>query len=87
MKANYAGSEYTRDQALAGLKSAIFNNALRKANNTAGLPNGDSLQKSLFGQLGKGVDPKIKFSMKDFMLFRKRGLATEDEMDVKRKRR
>ncbi len=77
-EANYAGSEYTRDQALAGLKSAIFNNALRKANNTAGLPNGDSLQKSLFGQL-EGVDPKIKFSMKDFML--RKGLATEDEMD------
>ena len=77
-EANYAGSEYTRDQAIAGLKSAIFNNALRKANNTAGLPNGDSLQKSLFGQL-EGVDPKIKFSMKDFML--RKGLATEDEMD------
>jgi hypothetical protein len=77
-EANYAGSEYTRDQAMAGLKSAIFNNALRKANNTAGLPNGDSLQKSLFGQL-EGVDPKIKFSMKDFML--RKGLATEDEMD------
>ena len=77
-EANYAGSEYTRDQAMAGLKSAIFNNALRKSNNTAGLPNGDSLQKSLFGQL-EGVDPKIKFSMKDFML--RKGLATEDEMD------
>ena len=76
-EANYAGSEYTRDQAMAGLKSAIFNSALRKANNTAGLPNGDSLQKSLFGQM-EGVDPSNKFSMKDFMV--KKGLATEEEM-------
>jgi len=76
-EANYAGSEYTRDQAMAGLKSAIFNNALRKANNTAGLPNGDSIQKSIFGQLD-GVDPATKFSMKDFLL--RKGLATEDEM-------
>jgi hypothetical protein len=76
-EANYAGSEFTRDQAMSGLKSAIFNSALRKANNTAGLPDGDSLQKSLFGQMD-GVDPSKKFSMKDFMV--KKGLATEDEM-------
>jgi len=77
-EADYAGSEYTRSQAMQGLKSAIFNNALRKANNTAGLPNGDALQKSLFGQL-EGVQPDVKFSMKDFLI--RKGLSTEDEMD------
>jgi hypothetical protein len=75
---NYQGSEYTREQALQGFKSAIFNNALRKSNNTAGLPNGDSLQKSIFGQMD-GVKPDTKFSMKDFML--SKGLATEPEME------
>ena len=77
-EANYKGGEYTREQALEGLKSAIFNNALRKSNNTAGLPNGDSLQKSIFGQLD-GVNPNTKFSMKDFMI--SKGLATEPEME------
>ena len=77
-EANYKGSEYTRDQAMRGLKSAIFNNALRKANNTAALPNGDSLQKSIFAQM-ENVDPSIKFSMKDFLI--KKGLATEEEME------
>ena len=77
-EANYKGGEYTREQALEGLKSAIFNNALRKANNTAGLPNGDSLQKSIFGQMD-GVNPNTKFSMKDFMI--RKGLATEPEME------
>ena len=77
-EANYKGGEYTREQALEGLKSAIFNNALRKANNTAGLPNGDSLQKSIFGQMD-GVNPNNKFSMKDFMI--RKGLATEPEME------
>ncbi len=77
-EANYTGGEYTREQALEGLKSAIFNNALRKANNTAGLPNGDSLQKSIFGQMD-GVNPNTKFSMKDFMIRKK--LATEPEME------
>ena len=77
-EANYKGGEYKREQALEGLKSAIFNNALTKANNTAGLPNGDSFQKSIFGQLD-GVNPNTKFSMKDFMI--NKGLATEAEMD------
>jgi len=77
-EANYKGGEYTREQALEGLKSAIFNNALRESNNTAGLPNGDSLQKSIFGQLD-GVNPNTKFSMKDFMI--SKGLATEPEME------
>ena len=76
--ANYKGGEYTREQALEGFKSAIFNNALRKSNNTAGLPDGDSLQKSIFGQMD-GVKPDTKFSMKDFMI--SKGLATEPEMD------
>jgi len=77
-EANYKGGEYKREQALEGLKSAIFNNALREANNTAGLPNGDSFQKSIFGQLD-GVNPNTKFSMKDFMI--NKGLATKAEMD------
>jgi hypothetical protein len=77
-EANYTGGEYTREQALEGLKSAIFNNALRKANNTAGLPNGDSLQKSIFGQMD-GVNPNTKFSMEDFLI--RKGLATEPEME------
>ena len=77
-EANYTGGEYTRVQALEGLKSAIFNNALRKANNTAGLPNGDSLQKSIFGQMD-GVNPNTKFSMEDFLI--RKGLATEPEME------
>ena len=76
--ANYKGGEYTREQALEGFKSAIFNNAIRKANNTAGLPDGDSLQKSIFGQMD-GVKPDTKFSMKDFMI--SKGLATEPEME------
>ena len=72
------GSEYTREQALGGLKSAIINNALIKSNNSAGLPNGDVLQKELFGQL-EGVDPSVKFSMKDFLI--NKGLATEEYID------
>ena len=71
------GSDYTREQALSGLKSAIINNALVKSNNSSGLPNGDVLQKELFGQL-EGVDPSVKFSMEDFLV--KKGLATEEEM-------
>ena len=63
---------------MQGLKSAIFQNALTKANNTSGLPSGDVLQRELFTQL-KGVDPSVKFTMKDFLL--RKGLATEDEME------
>jgi hypothetical protein len=76
-EASMEGTEFTRKQALSGLKSAILNNALVKSNNSAGLPNGDILQKELFGQL-KGVDPSVKFSMEDFLL--RKGLASEDEM-------
>lgn len=77
-EADYRGSEFTKEQALQGLKSAIFNNALTKANNTAGLPNGDVLQRELFTQV-KGVDPSAKLSMSDFLI--NKGLATKDEMD------
>ena len=72
------GSEFTREQAMSGLKSAILNNALVKSNNSAGLPSGDVLQKELFGQM-KGVDPSIKFSMEDFLI--RKGLSTEEEME------
>jgi hypothetical protein len=77
-EADYKGADFTREQAMQGLKSAIFNNALRKANNTAGLPNGDVLQRELFTQI-PGVDPSAKLSMSDFLI--RKGLATEDEMD------
>ena len=77
-EASMEGTEFTREQALSGLKSAILNNALIKSNNSAGLPNGDALQKELFGQM-KGVDPSIKFSMEDFMI--RKGLSTEEEME------
>tara|TARA_R110000772_G_scaffold22094_2_gene60043 strand:+ start:5696 stop:9439 length:3744 start_codon:yes stop_codon:yes gene_type:complete len=76
-EASMEGTEFTRKQALSGLKSAILNNALVKSNNSAGLPNGDVLQKELFGQM-EGVDPSVKFSMEDFLL--RNGLSTKDEM-------
>ena len=75
--ADMVGTEFTREQALSGLKSAIINNALVKANNSSGLPNGDVLHKELFGQT-KGVDPSIKFSLDEFLL--QKGLSTEDEI-------
>jgi len=76
-EADYKGADFTKEQALQGLKSAIFNNALRKANNTVGLPNGEVLQRELFTQI-PGVDPRAKLSMSDFLI--RKGLATEDEM-------
>jgi hypothetical protein len=81
-EANYANSEFTREQAMAGLKAAIYNNALTKANNTAGLPNGDALQKALFTDL-PGLGQNAKFSMKDFMI--NKGLADEAEMELVQK--
>ena len=77
-EADYKNAEFTKEQAMQGLKSAIFQNALTKANNTSGLPSGDVLQRELFTQL-KGVDPSVKFTMKDFLL--RKGLSTEDEME------
>jgi hypothetical protein len=76
-EADYKGADFTKEQAMQGLKSAIFNNALRKANNTAGLPNGEVLQRELFTQI-PGVDPSAKLSMSDFLI--RKGMATEDEM-------
>ena len=69
---NYKDLEYTKDQAMSGLKSAIFNRALLKANRNGTLPNGDVLQQELFGQL-PGVSPNIKYSMEDFLI--KKGLV------------
>ena len=77
-EADYKGAEFTKEEALAGLKQAIFNNALREANNNAGLPNGDVLQRKLFTQI-PGVRPDAKLSMSDFMI--RKGLATEAEME------
>jgi hypothetical protein len=76
-EADYKGADFTKEQAIQGLKSAIFNNALRKANNTAGLPNGDVLQRELFTQI-PGVDPSVKLSVSDFLVAK--GMATKDEM-------
>jgi hypothetical protein len=76
-EADYKGADFTKEQAMQGLKSAIFNNALRKANNTAGLPNGDVLQRELFTQI-PGVDPSVKLSVSDFLVAK--GMATKDEM-------
>jgi len=76
--ADYSKTDFTRTMALQGLKSAIFKNALDTSNNSAGLPNGDVLQRMLFTQL-KGVDPSVKLTMSDFLI--KKGLATQDEMD------
>ena len=73
-EADYRDSDFTREQALSGLKSAIFARALNKANRTGTLPNGEVLQKELFGQL-EGVDPSIKFTMEDFLI--RKGLVDE----------
>ena len=73
-EANYKESDFTKVQAMSGLKSAIFNRALLEANKNNALPNGDVLQKELFGQL-RGVDPSAKFSMSDFLI--KKGLVDE----------
>jgi len=77
---NYANSEYTRDQAMQGLKSAVFSYALHQSNRgqTGNLPNGDALQKALFGQLDK-ASPNVKYSLKDFLVTK--GLATEADME------
>lgn len=77
---NYANSEYTRDQAMQGLKSAVFSYALHQSNKgaTGNLPNGDALQKTLFGQIDN-APPNVKYSLKDFLITK--GLATESEMD------
>lgn len=81
-EANMTGTDFTREQALSGLKSGILNNALVKANNSTGLPNGNVLHKELFGQI-EGIDPSLKSSMEDFLI--RKGLATEDEMAVLQK--
>jgi hypothetical protein len=81
-EANMTGTDFTREQALSGLKSGILNNALVKANNSTGLPNGNVLHKELFGQI-EGVDPSLKSSMEDFLV--RKGLATEAEMAVLQK--
>lgn len=73
-EADYRNSDFTREQALSGLKSAIFARALNKANRKGTLPSGEVLQKELFGQL-EGVDPSIKFTMEDFLI--RKGLVDE----------
>ena len=75
-------SGFSREQVLSGLKSAMINNALVKSNNQTGLPNGNVLQKTIFGQM-EGVDPSVKFSMEDFML--QKGLSTKEEMETLQK--
>ena len=72
-----AGSGYTKQQAISGFKSAIFNNALTKSERGTGLPNGDVLQREIFGQV-KGSDPTVKFNIEDFLI--SKGLSTKKEM-------
>ena len=75
-EANYKNTEYTKEMALSGLKSGIIQNALRNSERGSArlLPNGDVLQKELFGQI-PGVAPNVKFSMEDFMI--RKGLVDE----------
>ncbi|MAZ71784.1 MAG: hypothetical protein CMC70_01425 [Flavobacteriaceae bacterium] len=72
--ANFSDQEYTKDQAYAGLKSAIFQHAFTAAGGSS--INGNVLQKELFSQM-KGVDPSVKFSLKDFL--EKKGLVSTEE--------
>lgn len=74
-EADYADSEFTKEMAMKGLKSAIFNHALTTARGGgAGLPNGEVLQRMLFTQI-KGVDPSAKLSLMDFMV--RKGLVKD----------
>ncbi len=75
-EANYKNTEYTKEMALSGLKSGIIQNALRNSEKGSArlLPNGDILQKELFGQI-EGVPPNVKFSMEDFL--KSKGLVDE----------
>ena len=67
-EADFTDTEFTKEMAMTGLKSALFNHALTTARGGgAGIPNGETLQRMLFTQL-KGVDPKTKFSLMDFMV-------------------
>ena len=74
---NFTKSEYTKDQAMQGLKQAIINHALTKSG-MGGTPNAKVLQETLFGQL-EGVPPDIKFNLADFMI--RKDLMTVDEVD------
>ena len=74
---NFTKSEYTKDQAMQGLKQAIINHALTKSG-MGGTPNAKVLQETLFGQL-EGVPPNIKFNLADFMI--RKDLMTVDEVE------
>ncbi len=74
---NFTKSEFTKDQAMQGLKQAIINHALTKSG-MGGTPNAKVLQETLFGQL-EGVPPNIKFNLADFMV--RKDLMTVDEVD------
>jgi len=74
---NFTKSEFTKDQALQGLKQAIINHALTKSG-MGGTPNAKVLQETLFGQL-EGVPPNIKFNLADFMV--RKDLMSVDEVD------
>jgi hypothetical protein len=66
---------FTKTQALSGLKSAVYNFAEQQSTGKGPI-DGDSLQKSLFGQI-KGAPPNIKYSLMDFLESKK--LVTEQE--------
>jgi len=75
-ESNYKGTEYTKDMAMSGLKSALIQHALRQSEKGSStlLPNGNVLQKQLFGQI-EGVPANVKYSLADFM--KSKGLVDE----------
>jgi len=75
---NLSTTEYTNEQALTGLKTAIINEALTEAKTSSGSFSGDILQRKLFGQL-EGSDPTIPFSMDEFLV--RQNMMDQGEVD------
>jgi len=76
--AEYAKQGFSKESALKGFRSAIINHALTKSNNNVGLPNGDSLQKTLFGPIDK-APANLNMTLTKFML--EKGLADQKYID------
>ena len=76
--AEYAKQGFSKESALKGFRSAFINHALTKSNNNRGLPNGDSLQKTLFGQI-EGAPSDMNITLTQFML--EKGLADQKYID------
>ena len=61
-EADFTDTEFTKEMAMTGLKSALFNHALTTARGGgAGIPNGETLQRMLFTQLRRRSQNKIFF--------------------------